>query len=103
MKPFVILLAIAVGLFRPVLLFVEFGPHVDAGYQALAHLLVGGLIGAWYLVPAPEFRTPLDRTVGLVPVLLLAAFCQRPHWQIRLASALTWVEIICATIKILGG
>ena len=39
--------AVLIGLFRPVLLFVEFNHHIELSYQAIAHLYMGGLAGWW--------------------------------------------------------
>ncbi len=47
MNPFLTLLSVLVGLFRPVLLFTEFNSHIESSYQAVAHILVGVLLTAW--------------------------------------------------------
>jgi hypothetical protein len=92
MKPYVLLAAVVIGLFRPVLLFVEFGSHVEASYQAAAHLLVGGLIGVWAVT---RLRFNVFDVVGS----LLMAFAIPEHrWEIRTASTLTVIEIVCAVV-----
>lgn len=74
MKNAVIIAAVAIGLFRPVLLFVEFNQHVEASYEAFAHLLVGALIGAWWVT--------------------------RRRWMLVAFALLTVVEVVCAAIGI---
>lgn len=87
MKPYVIALAIAIGAFRPVLIFVDFNPHIEASYQAMAHLLVGGLLGAHLGYRKHErFGEPL--------------WSVDYDWLIVTFWALTAVEVICAGITI---
>ncbi len=74
MKTTLTIAAVAFGLFRPVLLFVDFNPHIEAWYEAFAHLFVGGLLGLWW--------------------------CNRQSWLIRTFWILTAVEVVCAAIGI---
>jgi hypothetical protein len=95
MKPYILALAVAVALFRPVLLFVDFNEHIDRTYQAIAHGLVLGLVGYWlgtYNLSGVWFT---------VKRLLYSAIRLDQSWEIRTASALTWVEIICAALSAL--
>lgn len=92
MKLAVILLAILIGAFRPVLLFYEFNPHIESGYEAAAHLFTGGLVGCW--LANHKF------SLGLILLLLTAFARSSESWLMRTASALTAVEIICVGIGI---
>lgn len=65
----------AVAAFRPVLLFVDFNQHVDASYQAVAHMLVAGLYVRYFSTPSS--------------VALLYA-----------ANGLVAVEVVCAIAKV---
>jgi hypothetical protein len=67
----------AVAAFRPVLLFVDFNEHVDASYQAVAHMLVAGLYVRYFSVPS---------SVGLLYA----------------ANFLVVVEVVCAGLKLAG-
>lgn len=49
MKPTVLIVSFLVMVLRPVFLFVEINQHLSQGYQAIAHLLVGGLFAAWWV------------------------------------------------------
>jgi hypothetical protein len=93
MKP-AIFIAVLVAAFRPLMLFVEFNPHVIDGYKDFAHLFVGGLIGVWFLQGG--------KVLWLIPTLLYAAFDATCSWQIRTASALSLVEIACAALTFAG-
>ena len=93
MKP-TIIIAVLIAAFRPVMLFVEFNPHLIDGYKDFSHLFVGGLIGVWFLQGG--------KVLWLVPVLLYAFVDRSASWQIRTASALSIVEIVCATFTFLG-
>ena len=98
MKPLIIALAVLIAAFRPVLIFRDFNPHIESGYEALAHLFVGGLVGAWWI----------SETCGLSKLiyLLLFAWAMRSQrWQMRTASVLTLVEIgsVAVTVAIKRG
>lgn len=93
MKP-TIIIAVLIGAFRPLMLFVEFNSRLIDGYKDFAHLFVGGLIGVWFLQGGT--------VLWLVPMLPYAAFDGTASWQIRTASALSIVEIVCATFTFLG-
>lgn len=101
MKPFVILLAVAVGLFRPVLLFASFNPHVQSSYEAIAHGLVFSLYTAWML--SPQFKEGFCCWLCFAFELLFGWQNPGSPWTVRTASALSCVEIICATIKFFWG
>ena len=93
MKP-TLFIAVLIGAFRPVMLFVEFNPHLIDGYKDFSHLFVGGLIGVWLYTGG--------RVLWLIPSLLYAFVDSTASWQIRTASALSIVEIVCATFTFLG-
>lgn len=85
MKPLLIIAVAAVAVFRPVLLFVDFNEHVDASYQAAAHMLVAGLY-VRYFSWRQWFPGAIDRPVGLLYA----------------ANLLVVVEVICAGLKLAG-
>lgn len=85
MKPAVLFAAAVIGLIRPVLLFVEVNPHVQSSYEAAAHLLVGGLVGAWLHGRDTQRMSPF--------------YVVRP-WVMRTFWTLTAVEIACALITL---
>lgn len=89
LKALVILVAIAVGLFRPVLIFAQFNEHLEASYQAIAHILVGGLF-AWHYATVCEWRR-YGEWANARP---------REIW-LTLACALTCIEIVCFAITLL--
>jgi hypothetical protein len=94
MKLFILVLAVILSLIRPVLIFKTIGKHASQSYQALAHLLVGGLVGAWII---------LEGNLSVVNILggiLLGAFAESAPWQIRTASMMTLVEIVCAVLTV---
>lgn len=86
MKPFVLILSLVVALFRPVLLFVEVNEHVQSSYEAVAHILVGGLFGAYF-----ASRKYLDKHGGAYGDALNLL------WMAMWLSA---VEIVCFGITI---
>lgn len=86
MKPLILSLAIAIGLFRPVLLFVEFNPHIEAGYEAFAHIFVGVLLGIWLIYR--DVEQDLGVNGGLQP------------WVMRTFWALAVIEVICAAVGV---
>lgn len=86
MKPFVLILSLAVALFRPVLLFVEVNEHLQSSYEAVAHLLVGGLFTAGWL--AEGWLVEVDDIQ------------EGRWWCFQVAVGLTVVEIVCAGITI---
>lgn len=95
MKPYILTLACLVAAARPIFMFVDFNSHVDATYQAVAHGLVLGLVGYWlgaYNLRGVWFT---------VKRLLISVVRLDQSWEIRTASALTWVEIVCATASVL--
>ena len=94
MKPLIILAAILVGAFRPVLLFREFNPHVESGYQAIAHILVGLLLGAWYATKLGQQE--VWKIGGRGDSLGPAARA----WLLKTFWLLTAIEVICAGITI---
>ncbi len=93
MKPLIVIIALAIAAFRTVLLFRDFNPHVERGYEAFAHLFEGGLVGVW-----------LSRVgwpgVGHLAFALLFGWCTSTHWCMRTASALANVEIVCVSISL---
>lgn len=94
MKCAVILTALIVAVIRPFLLFYDIGQHAQSSYEAIAHLLVGGLIGVWAVT---RLRFSIFDVVGS----LLMAFAIPEHrWEIRTASALTVIEIVCAAVGV---
>lgn len=96
MKP-TIFIAILIGAFRPLMLFVDFSdlsPGLVDAYKDFAHLFVGGLIGVWLLQGG--------KVLWLVPMLLYGFLDRSASWQICTASALSIVEILCATLTALG-
>jgi hypothetical protein len=48
MKASIFLVSIAVAIFRPFLIFYEVNEHLQSSYEALAHILVGGLFAAYF-------------------------------------------------------
>ena len=72
MKLALIIAAVLFGLARPAFLFVEFNHHIDASYQAFAHILVGVIAAAWWFT--------------------------RERWMAVTFWSLTAVEVVCATI-----
>lgn len=94
MKPLIILAAILVGLFRPVLLFREFNPHVESGYQAVSHILVGLLLGAWYATRSAQQE--VWKIGGRGDNLGPAARA----WLLNTFWILTAIEVACAAITI---
>lgn len=92
MKP-TIFIAVIVAAIRPLMLFVDFNPHLIDAYKDFAHLFVGGLIGVWFMQGG--------KISWLVPILLYGFADRSASWQIRTASALSIVEIVCATITAL--
>jgi hypothetical protein len=89
-----ILIAVLLAVFRPMMLFVDFNPHLVDIYKDFAHLFVGGLIGVWFVQGG--------KILWLVPMLLYGFADRSASWQIRAASALSIVEIVCATFTFLG-
>lgn len=85
MKPILLITVAAVAAFRPVLLFVDFNEHIDASYQAVAHMLVAGLY-VRYFSHRQWFPNVLDRHVGLLYA----------------ANFLVLVEVVCAGLKLAG-
>ena len=94
MKP-TIFIAVIVAAIRPLMLVVDFNEHLVDGYKDLAHLFVGGLIGVWL--------TQGGKILWLIPILLYGFADRTASWQIRTASALSIVEIVCATITAMRG
>jgi hypothetical protein len=90
-----IFIAVIVAAIRPLMLFVDVNSHLIDGYKDFAHLFVGGLIGVW-LVQGGKIS-------WLIPTLLYRIADRSASWQIRTASALSIVEIVCATITALRG
>lgn len=85
-KRWLIVLAIGVGGFRPLLLLHTFNPHVKSGYEAVAHILVGVLIGGWLSCCDED--------------------CPPAPWVSRTLWSLLAVELVCAAVTIarnLGG
>jgi dipeptide/tripeptide permease len=76
MKRIVIALSIIVALLRPVFIFVAVNHHVAQSYQAVAHLLVGGLFATWWVSE------------------------DKNDWALQTALALTVVEVSCAAITV---
>lgn len=89
-----IFFAAILAAFRPLMVFVDFDPHLIDTYKDFAHLFVGGLIGAWLMQGG--------KVLWLIPTLLYAFLDHSASWQIRIASALSIVEIVCATLTLLG-
>ena len=89
MKPTIFIAAIVAAI-RPLMLFVDFNEHLVDGYKDFAHLFVGGLIGVWLMQGG--------RILWLIPMLLWGFADRSASWQIRTASALSIIEIVCATI-----
>jgi hypothetical protein len=84
-KDAILVAAVLIGLFRPVLLFVDFNTHVEAAYEAVAHILVGLLLGLWLY--SRDVQT------------WAAALELRP-WVMPTFWTLAAVEVICAGIGI---
>jgi hypothetical protein len=83
MKLWFIIAAILIGLFRPVLLFREFNPHIESGYEAIAHIFVGILLGIWLI----------DRKYnGLISPW--------KSWAVPIFWTLNAIEVTCAAIAI---
>lgn len=80
MKTALIGVAVLIGAFRPVLLFVELNSHVQSAYEAAAHMLVGVLFGVWLLRKCEGEK-------------------QEP-WVMQTFWAITAIEVICAGIKL---
>jgi len=79
MKPLLLLLAILLCIVR---FFVDTHPVSFSGsYQAVAHLFVGGLLGAWLQSQAPELYW-LAGVISLVEVF--AAANGRVYWPLAL-------------------
>lgn len=97
MKPLLILLCLAVAAFRPVLLFVEVGPHVQGSYEAVAHLLVGGLAGAWLM---HRHAARVWRHVPYLEEQIL--YAQNRYWLRLSFWLLAAVELVCVAIKLSG-
>lgn len=93
MKPFVLILSLVVALFRPLLIFVEVNEHVQSSYEAVAHLLVGGLFAA-YLTARTCIATEPAK-YGQRQLLE-----ERYGYMLRTAFGLTAVEIVCAAVTI---
>lgn len=73
MKLTIILLAVVLGLLRPVFVFRTFNHHISQSYQAVAHILVGALFATWWLTGGP--------------------------WALWTVVALSVVEVVCAVIS----
>lgn len=93
MKPAILIAAVAIGLFRPALLFIDVNPHVQSSYEAAAHLVVGGLCGAWLARTGFGLRR-------LIPLLLVGWLGRYHRWEIRVASVLVWIELICFAVTL---
>lgn len=94
MKP-TIFIAVIVAAIRPLMLFIDFNEHLVDGYKDFAHLFVGGLIGVWLMQGG--------KVLWLIPILLYGFVDGSASWQIRTASALSIVEIVCALIAAMRG
>lgn len=98
MKPAVYIACLLVGAFRPVLLFVDFNPHVDMSYQAAAHFLVATLLCVAYRNVWPGWGWLVkDLLTGFLEVLD-EPYSRHLVW----ASVLTWIELICTGVKVSG-
>lgn len=91
MKSFAIALSLAIGLIRPVLLFVELNHHLQSSYEAIAHITVGALF-AWYFANDRLW----ERTNGGQRPVNLSEY----QWTLYAAIGLTAVEVICAIITV---
>lgn len=91
MKGYIIPIAIALGLLRPGFIFWEMNRHVSMSYQAVCHLLVGGLFAAYYGRQDVWARFP-QRT--LFPP------SWRDDWMFNTAFGLSVAEIVCAAFTI---
>lgn len=96
MKPAIILAAVLIGAFRPVLLFRDFNSHVEVGYQAVAHILVGMLLGAWYVLKESQDALIQGGYSQLSPMQA----ADKRAWLIQTFWILTAIEVICAAITI---
>jgi hypothetical protein len=92
-KPAVIIACLLVAAFRPVLLFVDFNSHVEVGYQAVAHMLVGGLLAVGYTLRWLGKRTLSSNEAN-------AIIDDISNWTMTAGWSLTAVEVICAGITI---
>jgi hypothetical protein len=80
-KTITTLAAVAIGVVRPWLVAHELPPHLDATYQAAAHLLVGGLVGA-----------------AIIGGRKWDGF----GWAVWLIVILSAIEVICAVATVLS-
>ena len=80
-KTLIIVAAVLIGLFRPVLIFVEFNPHIEAAYEAASHILVGLLLGLWL------YSRDVQTWAGALEL--------RP-WVMPVFWILTAIEVVCA-------
>lgn len=84
-----LMFVLAVTAVRPVPIFVELNEHLQSSYEAVAHLLVGGLFGAYFV--SRKFLDKHGGSYGDAVNLL---------WM---AMGMTAVEIVCAVISVAYG
>jgi len=78
MRIFATLVTLVLSIARPMFVNNDFNHHIDQSYQAVAHLFVGALIGAW-----------LANENGF-------------GWCLKLAGVLTAVELVCVAVHLMS-
>lgn len=91
MKRFMIAIAAVVTVLRPLLMFAELNPHVAKSYEAIAHLIVGGLLFGMYWHRRGLIMGGWSREYAK----------KQTAWMVEASTLLIVAEVLCATAKVL--
>jgi ABC-type Mn2+/Zn2+ transport system permease subunit len=93
MKASILIISIVVAVFRPFLIFYDVNEHLKTSYEAVSHILVGGLLAAFF-ANRRVFKQPGG-----------AAFVQYKDFAYMLWAAIgiSVVEIVCAIANVFVG